>query len=315
MGKKSSLFRQMVKGEEPFIAIAGGVALHAKLAEAAGFPAFTISGANTCTHVLGLPDAGLITMTEVVQNTRRVCDVTSIPVMVDCDTGFGNAINVRRTVEAVIRAGAAGLFIEDQVAPKRCGFVKGKEILPLDEAVGKYRAAIDVRDELDPDFVIMSRTDARGAVGGGIEECINRLRAYKQAGVDVLYAEALQSWDEIKTVRAAVDGPFYATMQAIRPRPNMKDLKELGISWTSLHVSRAGLTACWDLLMAMQEHGLEAWNTYMDGAEHHPMAPFRVFDLVGFPQVREWEEMYLSPEKLAKYDQSIGLYEPGRTYR
>ena len=94
--------------------------------------------------------------------------------LVDGDTGFGNAINARRTVSEVIRAGAAGIFIEDQVAPKRCGFVKGKELIDIEEAVGKYRAACDVRDELDPDFIVMARSDARGAVGGSLQELIER---------------------------------------------------------------------------------------------------------------------------------------------
>jgi len=103
------------------------------------------------------------------------------------------AINVRRAVASVIRAGAAGLFIEDQVAPKRCGFVTGKEVIPVEEAVGKYKAAIDVRNELDPDFIIMARTDVRTAVGGSLEKVIQRGGAYLDAGVDILYVSALQS--------------------------------------------------------------------------------------------------------------------------
>ena len=131
----------------------------------------------------------------------------NIPAMVDCDTGFGNAINVRRTVASMIRAGAAGLFIEDQVTPKRCAFVKGKEVISLEEAVGKYRAAIDVRNELDPDFIIMARTDARTAVGGSLEEVIRRGKAYLDAGADILYVAALQSRDEIKQVRERFERP------------------------------------------------------------------------------------------------------------
>ena len=160
-GKASTVFRRLLeKGPLPVAGIWGGTAHHAQLAEATGFAFFGISGSNTSTQLLGLPDAGLITLTELVENTRRICQAVSIPVVVDCDTGFGNAINVCRTVDEIIRAGAASLFIEDQVAPKRCGFVKGKELVSLEEAVGKYRAACDVRDRLDPDFVIMARTDA-----------------------------------------------------------------------------------------------------------------------------------------------------------
>ena len=310
--KKSTVLRQLFQGSEPFIGVGISLAIHAKMAERLGFEAVFISGANTSTHILGLPDAGFITMSELVQNTRYVCDATTLPVLVDCDTGFGNAINVRRTVHDVIKAGAAGLFIEDQVAPKRCGFVKGKEILPLEEAIGKYRAAIDARDELDPDFVIMARCDARGAVGGSLEECVKRLRAYKQAGVDVLYAEALQSMDEIRAVRSKIDGPFFVTTMAIRPQPTLKELAEAGVAMGVVFLPHVGLTAMWDMLEEVRTRGLEAWNEYVDRTRDHPIGGFRVFDLTGFPTVREWEEKYLAPEKLARYEQSIGAYEPGK---
>ena len=136
------------------------------------------------------------------------------------------------------------MFIEDQLAPKRCGFVKGKETLPLDEALGKYRAALDARNEIDPDFVIMARTDARGAVGGSLEDCIARLKAYKQAGVDMVYAEALQSMDELRAVRVKVEGPLFVTTKAIQPAPTFEQLREAGAaSERALEDARAGLAA------------------------------------------------------------------------
>ncbi|MDH5364069.1 MAG: isocitrate lyase/PEP mutase family protein, partial [Dehalococcoidia bacterium] len=149
--KKSAVLRELIEREAILLRPCVAIALQAKMAEAVGFDALGISGSHTANHILGLPDAGLITMTEMVENIQRICNVVSIPVMADCDTGFGNAINVRRTVQSVVQAGAAGLFIEDQVAPKRCGFVKGKELISVEEAVGKFRAAVDARNELDPD--------------------------------------------------------------------------------------------------------------------------------------------------------------------
>jgi 2-methylisocitrate lyase-like PEP mutase family enzyme len=309
--KKSTVLRQLFHGSEPFIGVGISLAIHAEMAERLGFKALFISGANTSMHLLGLPDAGFITLTELVQNTRYICDASTLPVLVDCDTGFGNAINVRRTVHDVIKAGAAGLFMEDQVAPKRCGFVKGKEVLPLEEAVGKYRAAIDARDELDPDFVIMARCDARGAVGGSLDDCVRRLQAYKRAGADVLYAEALQSMDEVRAVRSQIDGPFFVTTMAIRPHPTLKDLQAAGVSAGMIFLPHVGLTAMWDMLEEVRSRGLDAWNEYVDRSADHPIGGFRVFDLTGFPKVREWEQKYLSPETLAKYERSIGAYEPG----
>lgn len=310
--KTSTVLRQLYEGREPFISVAVSLAIHGLMAERAGFKALLISGSYTASHILGMPDAGLITMSELVQNTRYVCDATTLPVMVDCDTGFGNAINVRRTVHDIIKAGAAGLFLEDQVAPKRCGFVKGKEVLPVEEAVGKYRAAVDARNELDRDFVVMARCDGRGAVGGSLDECIRRLRAYRAAGADVLYAEALQSMDEVRAVRAAVDGPLFVTTLAIRPQPTLDQLAAAGVGSGLIFLPHVGLTAMWDMLADVQKRGLEAWNEYMERTQDHPLGTFRVFDLTGFPKIREWEAKYLAPETLAKYDQSVGAYEPGR---
>jgi 2-methylisocitrate lyase-like PEP mutase family enzyme len=232
-------------------------------------------------------------------------------VTVDCDTGFGNAINVRRTVESVIRAGAAGFFIEDQVAPKRCGFVKGKEVVSLEEAVGKYRAAIDVRDELDPDVIIMARTDVRGAAGGSVDEVIRRGRAYLDAGVDIFYAEALQSRDEIRQVRSALKGCLLrVTTNAIKPPLTQEEYKELGLCLPSTHISNVGTIAMYDFLLDFKKRGVAAHEEFKQRTKDHPMGNFGIFDLTGFPRVAEWETKYLSAEKRQHYDSSLGIYDP-----
>ena len=288
--KKSTIYRELLECGGPSFAVVGSLPIHALLAQKAGADCFVISCIDTALYLLGLPDARLVTMSEVVENAQRVCDAVSLPVIVDCGTGFGDGVNVRRTVEAVIRAGAAGLFIEDQVAPKRCGFVKGKEILPLDEALGKYRAAIDARNELDPDVIIMARTDARGAVGGGLDECVARLRAYKRVGVDVLYAEALQSMDEVRAVRAEVEGPLFVTTRAIQPPPALHELQDAGICMAIVHPARAGSIAIWDLLHIAKEKGRSAALAHTAKSNNHPLSGLGVFTLLGLPRVQEWEE-------------------------
>jgi 2-methylisocitrate lyase-like PEP mutase family enzyme len=315
--KKTTQLRELIERDEIVLRPHVAIALQAMMAEAAGFEMVSVSGAHEVAHILGLPDAGLITLTEKVENTRRVCNAVSIPVMGDCDTGFGNAINVRRTVQQMYQAGAAGIFIEDQVAPKRCGFVKGKELISLEEAVGKFRAAVDMRNELDKDFIIMARTDARTAVGGSLEEAIRRARTYREeAGVDVSFVEALQSREEIKQARAAIDGPLVCSPQAIQPTPTLKELQELGMCMAAgIMFFKVGYVAWWDMLVAMKQNGLEPWIEWSNKNKEHPMmkgpAGLGVFDLVGFPKVREWEEKYLPKENLEKYDKSIGLYDPG----
>lgn len=315
--KMSTVLKELIDRNEIIFRPNVAIALHAKMAEAAGFEFVGVSGSHTSVHILGLPDAGLITMTEMVENVQRICNVVSIPVMADCDTGFGNAINVRRTVRSVIQAGAAGLFMEDQVAPKRCGFVKGKELISVEEAVGKFRAAVDARNELDEDFVIMARTDARTAVGGGLNEAIYRANAYrKEAGVDVIYVEALQSREEIEKVRAAINGPLACSCQAVEPHPTLQELQDLGMCMTlGLMFFQVGYVAWWDMLVSMKRDGLEPWIEWRKKFKDHPMQWFGVFDLVGFPKIREWEEMYLSKEQLEKYEKSKGLYEPKSVHR
>ena len=311
MKKKSTRLRELLKSGELVFTIQVGTAHQAQLAEKAGFELVGISGSSTSVQIFGLPDAGFVTMTELVENVERICRAVNIPVTVDCDTGFGNAINVRRTVESVIRAGAAGFFIEDQVAPKRCGFVKGKEVVSLEEAVGKFRAAIDARNELDPDVIIMARTDVRGAAGGSVDEVIRRGRAYLDAGVDIFYAEALQSRDEIRQVRNALKGCLLrVTTNAIKPPLAQEEYKELGLCLPSTHISNIGTIAMYDFLLDFKKRGIAAHEEFKQRTKDHPLGNFGIFDLTGFPKVVEWESRYLTPEKLKQYDDSLGIYDP-----
>jgi 2-methylisocitrate lyase-like PEP mutase family enzyme len=310
--KKSSVLRGLLERKKIVLRPLVCTALQARMAEATGFELVGISGAGSAAEIFGLPDAGLTTLTEMVENTQRICNAVNIPVIADCDTGYGNAINVRRTVQLIIQAGAAGLFIEDQVAPKRCGFVKGKELISIEEAVGKYRAAVDMRNELDRDVVITARTDARTAVGGGMEEVIRRVKAYKEeGGVDVIYVEAVQSREEIRKVRAAIDGPLTCSCQAIQPYPTLEELEQLGICYTvGVGISGVAHFALWNMLVAMKQQGLDPWIKWMAENKEHSVGEFQTFDLVGFPKIAEMEELYLPKEHLAKYNKSMGIYDP-----
>ena len=316
--KSSTVFKKLMnEGPFPVVGVFGATAQQAQIAQSAGFGFFGISGAHTSTTFLGLPDAGLITLSEIVENTRRVCEAVTIPVHVDCDTGFGNAINVCRTVDSMIRAGAASIFMEDQVAPKRCGYVKGKELISIEEAVGKYKAALDVRNNLDPDFMIFARTDARGAVGGGIDEVIRRGKAYFEAGVDVLYVEALKSREEIRVVKSAFPDKMLKVTFSSKDEPplTLKEYGDLGICTISLHISVVGAIAVHDFLHRYAKEGDQVAIEFAEKTRNHPIGEFRFFDLAGFPDVHELEERYLPAEALARYDSSIGEYDPRRSAR
>lgn len=308
--KKTTKLQELFHQNKTFVIAGGGCALHAKIAEAAGYECAYMSGATTAATILGIPDAGLITMTEMVENAGRMANAISIPLISDSDQGFGNAINVRRTVQSFIRAGVAGIHIEDQPFPKRCGFVKGKEVISLEEAVGKYKAAVDAKNELDPDFVIISRCDARGTSGGSLEETIERLQAYKKVGVDVLYAEALTNREEVKAVRAAIEGPMIGTLGFLDPPPSLDELQRLGYAGAFYPglVAFAGMRASWEYAHDFLARGVEAELEWRNRPTKYPMP--HMFDLVGFPQVAEWEEKYLPAEWLKKYEDSIGGYDP-----
>jgi isocitrate lyase len=181
-------FRDLL-GTEPYL-FTGGVysPLDAQIAERVGMKSIYLSGYSMAL-ANGWPDMGFLTQTEVARIGAMVASAVDIPVIADADDGYGNALSTIRTVQEYVRSGVAGIHIEDQVFPKRCGHIAGKTIVPLETAVGKYRAAIDTRDRLDPDFVVIARTDAYGAVGGSLEEAIRRGRAYADAGVDLVWPE------------------------------------------------------------------------------------------------------------------------------
>ena len=218
--------RQLLDQHEQLVMPGVYDALSAKIAARAGFEVVFITGYSLSATLLGEPDFGLLTQTEVVNAATRICSVTDTPVIVDADTGYGNAINVIRTVEDLNRAGAAGMFLEDQVWPKRCGHMKGKQVIPLEEQLNKLRAAIDARK--DPNFFIVARTDSRQALG--LNEAITRGIAFKEAGADAVFIEAPQSKEEMKEIASRVPGPLVANMleRGVTPLMGPAELKELG---------------------------------------------------------------------------------------
>ena len=182
--------------------------LSAKLVERAGFPMSFISGYSVAATAIGEPDLGLLTQTEIVERARRVCGSVSIPILVDADTGYGNPLNVIRTVKELIAAGAAGCFLEDQVWPKKCGHMRGKRVVDREEYVNKIRAAVEARGGRD--FFIVARTDALAAVS--LDEAIARVTAAREAGADASFVEAPESLEQMREVGRRAPKPIVANM-------------------------------------------------------------------------------------------------------
>jgi 2-methylisocitrate lyase-like PEP mutase family enzyme len=286
-------------------------ALSARVLERVGFPAVYMTGYGTSLALLGLPDAGLATMSEMHLNARYIANAVAVPVIADADNGYGNAINVMRTVREYIQTGVAGIHIEDQVIPKRCGHVAGRRVIPVEEAVGKVRAAAAVRSDLDPDFVLVARTDARGAHGGSLDEAIRRAHAYLDAGADLAFVEGPTSLDEIARVCRELRGRVFYNQTGVSPRLTPAQMKELGIAVTILPGAtlRVALQAIWDFATALREEGPAAETRFAERFRDHPVGDLHTF--AGFDQIRAWEAAYLPAEELDKYEGSVG-HQPAR---
>jgi 2-methylisocitrate lyase-like PEP mutase family enzyme len=203
-------------------------ALTARVIEQAGFEAVYVSGAGVTNTYLGMPDLGLMSITELANHVAAMADSVSIPLVVDADTGFGNALNVQRTVRQLERAGASAIQLEDQVSPKKCGHFEGKDVVSRDEMVGKVKAAVDAR--VDPDMLIIARTDALATEG--LNAAIDRAGAYSQAGADILFVEAPRTAEQMAQVVRAVPGIHMANMVegGLTPLTSREELGELGFA-------------------------------------------------------------------------------------
>ena len=214
-GTPGARFRAALAQEKPLQVVGAINAYAARLAEAAGFRAIYLSGGGVAANSLALPDLGISTMEDVLTDVRRITDATSLPLLVDVDTGFGSAFSIARTIRQMIKAGAAAVHIEDQVGAKRCGHRPGKELVPPEEMVDRIKTAVDART--DPQFVIMARTDA--IAGEGIDRAIARARGYVAAGADMIFAEAVTELETYTAFRKAVAVPVLANITEFGQTP------------------------------------------------------------------------------------------------
>jgi methylisocitrate lyase len=247
--------RQALSAEKPLQVVGTVNAYVAMLARRAGFRALYLSGAGVANSSYGLPDLGVTTLDNVLEDVRRIAGAVDLPLLADADTGFGPAHMIARSVREFIKAGAAGIHIEDQVAAKRCGHRPGKAIVPLSEMVDRIKAAVDAKT--DPDFVIMARTDALAVEG--LEAALDRAAACREAGADMLFPEALTDLDQYRAFRARVDIPILANMTEFGKTP-LFSREELGTAGVDLilyplTVNRAMNRAAENALAALRADG------------------------------------------------------------
>jgi 2-methylisocitrate lyase-like PEP mutase family enzyme len=308
--RKTTRLKRIFESPETLIMPFGVMPMHAQMAQRAGFEAFEVSGGMS-SHWRGIPDVGLLTLTEVVAQAKEITHAVDIPVYCDADTGYGGGPgNIRRTVIEFFEAGVAGIHIEDQKDPKKAGGRSGIEIVSDAEAIARLNAAVDARDELDPDFVIVARTDGYGAGGGGLDEAIRRGRLYREeTGVDVVFYEGLHTWDQIRCALEATPGPAYAIPNnTIGRRPSLGELTAMGQSIDILPFVLPAVHEVWRLLLAVKEsNSYGPMDDYLDrikeseGTEQFQGWGGSHFARPSYEQVRRWEEKYLPPEQQRDY--------------
>jgi 2,3-dimethylmalate lyase len=283
--------RELLNSGQTVVAPGAFDPLAARLVEEAGFAAVYMTGFGTSAALLGRPDVGLLTMTEMADSAGRIAACVDIPLIADADTGYGNPLNVIRTVGAYEAAGVAGLHIEDQVAPKKCGHMEGKQVIGADEMAQKVRAAVDART--DPDFVIIARTDARAVEG--LDSALDRARRYRDAGADVLFIEALVSEAEIEAAAAAFpDVPllFNWAEGGKTPPVSLGRLTELGYRIVIFPIGTL-LAATAAMRRILQEIAAAGTPASLLGE----LPTFGEFtDFIGLPEVRGIEQRYIARE-------------------
>ena len=287
--------RELLAGPDFLVAPGAADALTARLIEEAGFPVCYVTGAGIANARFGMADVGLTTGTEIVDQIRAIAAATALPTICDADTGYGNAINVMRTVSEFERAGAAGIQLEDQVTPKRCGHFTGKAVVEAPEMVQKIRAAGAART--NPDFVIVARTDARAVYG--LDDALERARAYRDAGADVLFVEAPTTVEELRRIPAEVpDVPHLVNMVEGGRTPVLPvaDLAALGfkIAIYANFCLRAAVKAVQDGLGFLARTGSSL------GYEDRLATMAERQRLVGLPEIERLEERFLSLDFAAR---------------
>lgn len=284
---KSTLLRKML--DQPEIIVLPGAydALSARLAQKAGFSAMFTTGFGFSASALGAPDIGLMTATEIMERVRNIVNAVDVPLVADMDTGYGNPLNVHRTVRDCVSAGVAGIILEDQEWPKKCGHFEGKRVIPAEDQVQKLRAAVEARGE--DDLVIIGRTDARGPLG--LEEGIRRGKLYRDAGADVVFVEAPQSVDELKAIAAAIpDAPLFANMieGGKTPLLSSAELQALGFKMVVYPLS-ALFSAAQAILQTYQT----LFQTKTTRSRLDSLMEFQEFEeIVGAPGWREMETRF-----------------------
>lgn len=306
-------FRDLLARPTVTVMPGGFSPIYARMAQEAGFECFFVAGSQVATFLLGVPDAGIIGLRDMVDHVRHVVALCSIPILVDCDTGYGNAVNVAYTTAEMVRAGAAGMQLEDQEAPKRSGTGAGRRCVSIEEATGKIRAAVAARDEFDPAFVICARCDAIGAEGTSFQDALDRCNAYASAGADFVWLNTIQTIGDVERAAREIKAPLMAAWGGPGAGPTLSEYERFGvrIALYPTIASAAGLDASWFLLNDLHARGPVAIEEYERDMRTRAWGAVDRRALMQNQRVRELEERFVPAVKQRDYQATFG-HQPQR---
>ena len=307
--RKRKHFRELLNRNEILVMPGGFSPLLAKIAQEAGFEAYFLAGSQLSAFLYGYPDTGVLGLRDVVDHARHITAQVDIPLLVDFDTGFGNAVTAWYAVQECVRAGAAALQIEDQEAPKKSGTLAGRRCISQAEAIGKIRAAVDARQGLDPEFVACARVDALGAEGETWRSALARCQAYvEEGGADLVWLNSVQTREQLEEACRKVGAPILTIWGGAGPAPTPQEYEALGVR-VALYPTLAasvGMQAAWHVLHDFKSRGLPAIADWQAQMRSSPHGAANFAELTGLPKVRALETKFIPADHQRDYDTTWG---------
>ena len=307
--EKRLRFRELLTRKELTLMPGGFSPLYARMAQEAGFESFFLAGSQLSSVLYGVPDNGIIGLRDLVDHARHMAAQTDIPIFVDADTGFGNAINVYYAVQEIVRSGVAALQIEDQEAPKKSGTAAGRRLIPLAEAVGKIQAAVAARDAVDPAFAICARCDGIGAEGGSFDDALARSIAYvRDGGADFIWLNSVETREQLRRACAEIPGPVLVIWGGGEPAPSPEEYAALGarIVLYPVFASTYAIQSVWQLLNEFRERGPVALAERVAAMRGSRWGLADPAAWTGAKAIRALEERFLPAASRRDYDHTWG---------